>query len=79
MTKAIATTLPTGSIDSYVSAAFQLPMLTAEQEREYALRLRDHDDLEEAGDEEGVEPVEVHRLTPSPSRRTAARAPSGSR
>jgi RNA polymerase sigma-32 factor len=48
MTKAIATTLPTGSIDSYVSAAFQLPMLTAEQEREYALRLRDHDDLEAA-------------------------------
>ena len=48
MTKAIATTYPTGSIDSYVSAAFQLPMLTAEQEREYALRLRDHDDLEAA-------------------------------
>lgn len=45
MTKAIATTLPTGSIDSYVNAAFQLPMLTADEEHDYAMRLRDHDDL----------------------------------
>ena len=48
MTKAIATTLPTGSIESYVSAAFQLPMLTAEEEHDYAVRLRDHDDLDAA-------------------------------
>jgi RNA polymerase sigma-32 factor len=48
MTKAIATTLPTGSIDSYVNAAFQLPMLTAEEEHDYAVRLRDNNDLEAA-------------------------------
>lgn len=48
MTKAIATTLPTGSIDSYVNGAFQLPMLTAEEEHDYAVRLRDDNDLEAA-------------------------------
>ncbi|MEJ2310097.1 MAG: RNA polymerase sigma factor RpoH [Gammaproteobacteria bacterium] len=48
MTKAIATALPTGSIDSYVNAAFRLPMLTAEEEHDYAVRLRDHNDLEAA-------------------------------
>ena len=45
---AIANTLPTGSIDTYVSAAFQLPMLTEEQEHELAVRLRDHQDIEAA-------------------------------
>mgnify|MGYP000040056075 CR=1 FL=1 len=29
---ALSTALPTGSIDSYISAAFQLPVLSAEQE-----------------------------------------------
>jgi RNA polymerase sigma-32 factor len=48
MTNAIAKTLPTGSIESYVSAAFQLPMLTADEEHDYAVRLRDHNDLEAA-------------------------------
>ncbi|MEJ2330698.1 MAG: RNA polymerase sigma factor RpoH [Gammaproteobacteria bacterium] len=48
MTNAIATTLPTGSIESYVSAAFQLPMLTAEEEHDYAVRLRNENDLEAA-------------------------------
>ena len=48
MTRAIATALPTGSIESYVNAAFQLPMLTAEEEHDYAVRLRDHNDLEAA-------------------------------
>jgi RNA polymerase sigma-32 factor len=48
MSNAIAKTLPTGSIESYVSAAFQLPMLTAEEEHDYAVRLRDHNDLDAA-------------------------------
>ena len=36
----------------------------------------DHDHLEEAGDEEGVEPVEVHAATPSRLRSAAGRATS---
>ncbi len=50
MTKALAipTTLPTGNIDAYISAAYQLPMLTADEERELAIRLRDNGDLEAA-------------------------------
>ncbi len=40
--------LPTGSIDAYISAAYQLPMLSAEEERSLAVRLRDHNDLEAA-------------------------------
>lgn len=45
---AIKSTLPTGSIDAYISAAYQLPMLSAEEERSLANRLRDNDDLEAA-------------------------------
>ncbi|MGB5639312.1 MAG: RNA polymerase sigma factor RpoH [Sedimenticolaceae bacterium] len=45
---AIPMTLPTGSMEAYVSAAFQLPMLSAEEEHELAVRLRDHGDLEAA-------------------------------
>ena len=45
---AIPNTLPTGSMDAYVSAAFQLPMLTEEQEHELAVRLRDRQDLDAA-------------------------------
>jgi len=37
--------LPTGNIDAYISAAYQIPVLTAEEERELAIRLRDHDDM----------------------------------
>ena len=40
--------LPTGSMESCVSAAFQLPMLGAEEEHELAVRWRDHKDLEAA-------------------------------
>jgi len=47
-TAAIPTVLPTGSMDSYISAAFQLPMLTAEQEHELAVRWHEHEDLEAA-------------------------------
>jgi RNA polymerase sigma-32 factor len=45
---AIPMTLPTGNMDAYVSAAFQLPMLSAEDEHDLAVRLRDHQDLEAA-------------------------------
>jgi len=42
---AIPMTLPTGNMEAYISAAFQLPMLSAEEEHEYAVRLRDRNDL----------------------------------
>jgi len=45
---AIPMTLPTGSMDAYISAAFQLPILSAEEEHELAVRLRDHQDLDAA-------------------------------
>ncbi len=49
MSKELAlTALPTGSMDAYISAAFQLPMLSAEEERHLAIRLRDHKDLHAA-------------------------------
>lgn len=41
----VLTALPTGSMDAYIGAAFQLPMLSAEEERHLATRLRDHKDL----------------------------------
>jgi RNA polymerase sigma-32 factor len=41
-------TLPTGSINAYISAAYQLPMLSAEEEHELAVRLRDNNDLDAA-------------------------------
>jgi RNA polymerase sigma-32 factor len=40
--------VPSGSIDAYISAAYQFPMLSAEEERDYALRLRQEGDLEAA-------------------------------
>ncbi|HEC16235.1 MAG TPA: RNA polymerase sigma factor RpoH [Sedimenticola sp.] len=45
---AMPASLPTGSIDAYISAAYQLPMLSAEEERDLAVRLRDHNDLDAA-------------------------------
>lgn len=45
---AIPATLPTGNIEAYISAAYQLPMLSADEERALAIRLRDHNDLEAA-------------------------------
>ena len=42
---AIPVTLPTGSMDAYIGAAFQLPMLSAEEEHDLAVRLRDCQDL----------------------------------
>ncbi len=37
-----------GTIDSYIQAVNKLPMLSAEEEHEYAVRLRDNEDLEAA-------------------------------
>jgi RNA polymerase sigma-32 factor len=42
------TNMPTGSMDTYISAAFQLPMLSADEEYNLAVRLRDHKDLRAA-------------------------------
>jgi RNA polymerase sigma-32 factor len=42
---AIPMTLPTGNMEAYISAAFQLPMLSAEEEHDFAVRLRDNGDL----------------------------------
>ena len=42
------TLLPTGSIEAYTNAAYQVPTLTAEEERSLAVRLRDHNDLDAA-------------------------------
>ncbi len=49
MTKELAlASLPTGSIDAYISAAYQIPMLSAEEERDLAKRLQLNNDLEAA-------------------------------
>jgi RNA polymerase sigma-32 factor len=40
--------VPTGNIEAYISAAYQLPVLTVEEERSLAVRLREHNDLEAA-------------------------------
>ena len=45
---AITAVLPTGNMDAYISAAYQLPMLSAEEEHGLAVRLRDNNDLEAA-------------------------------
>jgi len=37
-----------GTIDSYIQAVNRLPLLTAEEEHDYAVRLRDNEDLEAA-------------------------------
>ncbi len=47
-TATIPSVLPTGSMDSYISAAFQLPMLSAEQEHELAVRWHEREDLDAA-------------------------------
>ncbi|MCP4283103.1 MAG: RNA polymerase sigma factor RpoH [Gammaproteobacteria bacterium] len=45
---AIQTIIPTGNFDTYVSAAYQLPMLSAEEEHQLAVDLRDNNNLEAA-------------------------------
>ena len=51
MTKELAFSnalVPTGNIDAYISASYQLPMLSAEEEHDLAVRLRDQGDLSAA-------------------------------
>ena len=50
MTTALDTTiaLPTGNLEAYRHAVNSIPMLSAEQEHELAVRLRDHNDLQAA-------------------------------
>ena len=48
MNTALAAHLPTGSMEAYLNAAFQLPMLSAEREHALAVKCRDHQDLEAA-------------------------------
>src|SRR6187549_3056751 len=38
-----------GNLDAYISAINRVPLLTQEEETEFARRLREHDDLESAG------------------------------
>jgi len=45
---ALTASLPTGSMDAYISAAYQIPMLSAEEERELAERLHRNNDLDAA-------------------------------
>ena len=40
--------VPTGNIDAYISAAYQIPVLTPDEERELAVRLRDQGDMDAA-------------------------------
>ncbi len=40
---------PLGNLDAYISAVNRLPMLTADEERTYARRLKEHNDVEAAG------------------------------
>ena len=44
----IALTIPQGSLDAYISAANHMPPLTADIERDLAIRLRRDNDLEAA-------------------------------
>ena len=41
-------TLTAGSLDAYINAAYQMPILSVEEEQNLAIRLRDHQDLEAA-------------------------------
>ena len=45
---ALPISLSTGTFDAYLSAVRQMPRLTSEQERDLAIRFRDHGDLEAA-------------------------------
>ncbi len=45
---ALSGILPTGSIEAYINAAHQVPMLSADEERSLAERLREHGDLRAA-------------------------------
>lgn len=44
----LALALPTGSLEVYTQAVHAIPMLNTDEERELAIRLRDHNDLDAA-------------------------------
>ncbi len=48
MTNTLKLPLPTGSLESYISAVHRIPMLSEEDERDLALRFRNEEDLEAA-------------------------------
>jgi RNA polymerase sigma-32 factor len=48
MTNTLNLPLPTGSLESYISAVHRIPMLSEETERDLALRFRNDEDLEAA-------------------------------
>ncbi|MBF8270063.1 MAG: rpoH, partial [Gammaproteobacteria bacterium] len=37
--------LPTGSLETYIQSVNQIPVLTAAEEKELAIRFRDHNDI----------------------------------
>ena len=40
---------PLGNLDAYISAVNRMPMLTLEEEQDYARKLKEHNDLDAAG------------------------------
>ena len=44
----VSMAVPTGNLDSYIASAYQLPVLSVEEEHALALRLHEHDDLDAA-------------------------------
>ena len=40
--------LPTGSLEAYIHSVNQIPVLSAEEERELAIRFRDENDIDAA-------------------------------
>ena len=47
-TLAMPIALPSGSLETYIQGVNRIPMVTAEEERELAVRYRDENDLEAA-------------------------------
>ena len=48
LTASVPVPMPTGSLEAYVSTVNRFPLLSAEEERSLARRLRDHNDLDAA-------------------------------
>ena len=48
LTASVPVPMPTGSLEAYISTVNRFPLLSAEEERSLAKRLRDHNDLDAA-------------------------------
>src|ERR1044072_4260165 len=48
LTASVPVPMPTGSLEAYISTVNRFPLLSAEEERSLAQRLRDHNDLDAA-------------------------------